>query len=223
MFTHNSIMNTKILTMDKKSTQNKKELILKAAELEFMTNGYEATKTTQIAERAGVTHAMLHYYFQTKENIFKKIYEDKINMLKDPIVALVENKEMELPQRIDTIIETHFEFLKANPTLPYFVISEMNNNPRLIETMKENIGEVMGKSYKKLQNEIDEYISEGIINPITALDLLLDIVSLNVSAFVMLPIIQSVVNDENEQNAILEQRKQEIKETINRRIIKTEK
>lgn len=209
--------------MDKKSTQNKKELILKAAELEFMTNGYEATKTTQIAERAGVTHAMLHYYFQTKENIFKKIYEDKINMLKDPIVALVENKEMELPQRIDTIIETHFEFLKANPTLPYFVISEMNNNPRLIETMKENIGEVMGKSYKKLQNEIDEYISEGIINPITALDLLLDIVSLNVSAFVMLPIIQSVVNDENEQNAILEQRKQEIKETINRRIIKTEK
>ena len=208
--------------MDKKKTQSKKELILKAAEEVFMANGYEATKTTQIAERAGVTHAMLHYYFQTKENIFRKIYEDKINMLKDPIVALVENKEMELPQRIDTIIETHFEFLKANPTLPHFIISEMNNNPHLIETMKENIGEVMGKSYKKLQNEIDEYVAQGIINPITALDLLLDIVSLNVSAFVMLPIMKSVVSNKDEQNAILEQRKREIKETINRRIIKTE-
>lgn len=208
--------------MDKKKTQSKKELILKAAEEVFMANGYEATKTTQIAERAGVTHAMLHYYFQTKENIFRKIYEDKINMLKDPIVALVENKEMELPQRIDTIIETHFEFLKANPTLPHFVISEMNNNPHLIETMKENIGELMGKSYKKLQNEIDDYVAQGIINPITALDLLLDIVSLNVSAFVMLPIMKSVVSDKDEQNAILEQRKKEIKETINRRIIKTE-
>lgn len=208
--------------MDKKKTQSKKELILKAAEEVFMANGYEATKTTQIAERAGVTHAMLHYYFHTKENIFRKIYEDKINMLKDPIVALVENKEMELPQRIDTIIETHFEFLKDNPTLPHFVISEMNNNPHLIETMKENIGEVMGKSYKKLQNEIDEYVAQGIINPITALDLLLDIVSLNVSAFVMLPIMKSVVSDKDEQNAILEQRKKEIKETINRRIIKTE-
>ena len=209
--------------MIKKTTQSKRELILKAAEQEFMTNGYEATKTTQIAERAGVTHAMLHYYFQTKENIFRKIYEDKINMLKEPIVALVENKEMELSQRIDTIIETHFEFLKANPTLPYFVISEMNNNPLLIETMKENIGEVMGKSYKKLQKEIDEYVAQGIINPITALDLLLDIVSLNVSAFVMLPIMKSVVSNKDEQNAILEQRKREIKETINRRIIKTEK
>ena len=208
--------------MDKKSARNKKELILKAAEYEFMANGYEATKTTQIAERAGITHAMLHYYFQTKENIFKKIYEDKINMLKEPIVALVENKEMELSQRIDTIIETHFEFLKANPTLPYFVISEMNNNPLLIETMKENIGEVMGESYKKLQKEIDEYVAQGIINPITALDLLLDIVSLNVSAFVMLPIMKSVVSNKDEQNAILEQRKREIKETINRRIIKTE-
>ena len=80
--------------MDKKKTQSKKELILKAAEEVFMANGYEATKTTQIAERAGVTHAMLHYYFHTKENIFRKIYEDKINMLKEPIVALVENKEI---------------------------------------------------------------------------------------------------------------------------------
>ena len=208
--------------MDKKNTQSKKELILKAAEEVFMANGYEATKTTQIAERAGVTHAMLHYYFQTKENIFRKIYEDKINMLKDPIVALVENKEMELPQRIDTIIETHFEFLKANPTLPHFIISEMNNNPHLIETMKENIGELMGESYKKLQNEVDDYVAQGIINPITALDLLLDIVSLNVSAFVILPIMKSVVSNKDEQNAILEQRKKEIKETINRRIIKTE-
>ena len=112
--------------------------------------------------------------------------------------------------------------MKANPTLPHFVISEMNNNPHLIETMKENIGELMGKSYKKLQNEIDEYVAQGIINPITALDLLLDIVSLNVSAFVMLPIMKSVVSDKDEQNAILEQRKKEIKETINRRIIKTE-
>ena len=208
--------------MDKKKRQSKKELILKAAEEVFMANGYEATKTTQIAERAGVTHAMLHYYFHTKENIFRKIYEDKINMLKDPIVALVENKEMELPQRIDTIIETHFEFLKANPTLPYFVISEMKNNPHLIETMKENIGELMGESYKKLQNEVDDYVAQGIINPITALDLLLDIVSLNVSAFVILPIMKSVVSDKDEQNAMLEQRKKEIKETINRRIIKTE-
>ena len=45
----------------------------------------------------------------------------------------------------------------------------------------------------------------------------------SISAFVMLPIMKSVVSNKDEQNAILEQRKREIKETINRRIIKTEK
>jgi AcrR family transcriptional regulator len=208
--------------MDKKNTQSKKELILKAAEHEFMANGYEATKTTQIAERAGVTHAMVHYYFQTKENIFRKIYEDKIDMLKDPILAIVENKELELPQRIDAIIETHFDFLKANPELPYFLMGEIRNNPVFIETLKDKIGGVIAKSCKKLQVELDDYINRGIINPILAEDLIMNVVSLNVFTFIAISVTQSHERDDNKINLLLEQRKREIKETINRRIIKTE-
>ena len=90
--------------MDKKATQSKKELILAAAEQEFLTNGYEATKTTQIAQRAGVTHAMLHYYYQSKENLFNKIFENKIEILKAPVVALAQNKDIDLRDRIREII-----------------------------------------------------------------------------------------------------------------------
>ncbi|MBR5784536.1 MAG: TetR/AcrR family transcriptional regulator, partial [Bacteroidales bacterium] len=89
----------------KKDAKNKKQQILDAAEYEFLTNGYEATKTTQIAERAGVTHTMLHYYFQTKENLFNKIFEDKIETLKAPIDALAQNKDIDLRDRIREIIE----------------------------------------------------------------------------------------------------------------------
>lgn len=40
--------------------------ILKAAEAEFLAKGYAGARTTAIAEAAGVTHAMLHYYFRTR-------------------------------------------------------------------------------------------------------------------------------------------------------------
>ena len=43
---------------------NKEEEILKAAEAEFLEKGFAASRTVEIARRAGVTHAMLHYYFQ---------------------------------------------------------------------------------------------------------------------------------------------------------------
>ncbi|MDE5810154.1 MAG: TetR family transcriptional regulator, partial [Muribaculaceae bacterium] len=39
------------------NNQTTEELILKAAEQEFMTKGFAGARTTSIAEAAGVTHA----------------------------------------------------------------------------------------------------------------------------------------------------------------------
>lgn len=206
--------------MDKKNIQSKKELILKAAEQEFMANGYEAAKTTRIAERAGVTHAMLHYYFQTKENLFKTVCENKIDILKAPMMAIAENKDLVLPERINAIIETHFDFLKANPDLPCFLIGEMHKGSIFAETLKEKIGSVIAVSCQSLQKEIDDYIDNGIIHPISAQDLIINIVSLNLSTFIAISLLQSIKKDSDTLNMILEHRKKEIIETINRRIIK---
>ena len=53
----------------KEETSNTEQSILKAAEKEFLKKGFSGSKTTEIAKEAGVTHAMLHYYFRTKENL----------------------------------------------------------------------------------------------------------------------------------------------------------
>ena len=64
-----------------KSPRDTETLILQAAEKEFFEKGYSGAKTTAIAEAAGVTHAMLHYYFRTKDKLFEKIVSDKIGNL----------------------------------------------------------------------------------------------------------------------------------------------
>ena len=56
--------------MKEKVNKNTEAAILEAAESLFKTNGFKGTTTTMIAGQAGVTHAMLHYYFRTKEQIF---------------------------------------------------------------------------------------------------------------------------------------------------------
>lgn len=206
--------------MDKKSTQSKKELILKAAELEFLANGYEATKTTQIAQRAGVTHAMLHYYYQSKENLFNKIFENKIEILKAPVVALAQNKDIDLRDRIREIIELHFDFLKTHPNLPHFLINEMRSNPQLIKILREKVGGTLGETFATIQSEIDEYVAKDIMKPISAFDLFLDIVSLNVFTFISLPIFRHIADSDEMELQLIENRKKEIIQTINHRILK---
>lgn len=206
--------------MEKTNTKNKKQQILNAAEFEFLTNGYEATKTTQIAKRAGVTHAMLHYYYQSKENLFNKIFEDKIETLKAPIVALAQNKDIDLQDRIREIIELHFDFLKTHPDLPHFLINEMRSNPQLIKILREKVGDTLRETFATIQTEIDEYVAKGIMKPISAFDLFLDIVSLNVFTFISLPIFRHIAYDEEKEQQLIENRKKEIIQTINHRILK---
>ena len=66
-------------------------LILQAAEEEFMQKGYNGAKTTAIAAKAGVTHAMLHYYYRTKENLFQKVFSAKVQQVVQPFKELLEN------------------------------------------------------------------------------------------------------------------------------------
>jgi AcrR family transcriptional regulator len=41
-----------------------KQIILEAAEAEFLEKGFGNTKMMAIAKRAGVSHPFLHYHFQ---------------------------------------------------------------------------------------------------------------------------------------------------------------
>ena len=111
------------------NNQTTEELILKAAEQEFMTKGFAGARTTSIAEAAGVTHAMFHYYFRTKEKLFDRIIAEKIKMLINGLLTSVTDRDMSLNELIKNIIDRHLNFLSANPDLPNFVTREIYGNP----------------------------------------------------------------------------------------------
>ncbi|MBQ9888196.1 MAG: TetR/AcrR family transcriptional regulator, partial [Bacteroidales bacterium] len=93
---------------EKKSTENR---ILEAAEAEFLEQGYDGARTISIAERAGVTHAMLHYYFRTKEQLFHRILEEKVDALVHSVITAFTNPGKPFLQRIEEGISAHFDFL----------------------------------------------------------------------------------------------------------------
>ncbi|MBW1759963.1 MAG: TetR family transcriptional regulator [Deltaproteobacteria bacterium] len=47
--------------------------ILDAAEDEFADHGFHGTRMVAIAKRAGVTHGLLHYYFDSKDRLYEEV------------------------------------------------------------------------------------------------------------------------------------------------------
>ncbi len=51
-----------------------KEKILQAAKREFAENGFAGAKLDSLARRAGVNKALVHYYFSSKEELYRQVH-----------------------------------------------------------------------------------------------------------------------------------------------------
>lgn len=61
--------------------ERNKELILKAASEEFAEKGFAASKTSDIAARAGLPKPNVYYYFKSKENLYREVLESIVEPL----------------------------------------------------------------------------------------------------------------------------------------------
>lgn len=197
--------------------------ILQAAEEEFLLKGLEGARTTAIAERAGVTHAMLHYYFRTKNMLFERIIEEKMRNAGNIMQAVFVLGDMPLMERVKRGVEQHFDFIAANPNLPRFVIQEIYSHPERHEIMRSQVLTITKDWLCDLQRHIDESAATKATEWIDARMLLLDIVSLNLFAFIGYPFVSLMFDGlVTDKKVFFEKRKAENVELIMRRLKKME-
>ena len=181
-----------------KINQSKEEAILQAAEHEFFTRGYDGARTTSIAKAAGVTHAMLHYYFKTKENLFEKIVGGKIKTIGNLFLVAFSSANLPFEKKLEEGITAQFEFILKNPDLPHFFVNEIASKPehyKLLGLNKE-IRSMVKNILKNVQIELDKENASRKLPHMDARHLMLDIVSLNVFPFIAYPVIQMILGKE---------------------------
>jgi AcrR family transcriptional regulator len=179
------------------SELNTEQIILEAAEAEFLEKGYGNAKTVGIAKRAEVAHSMLHYYFRKKENLFQMIFQRKIQMLSG-IFEGISGQYLPFHQMIRLVIECQFDFIAQNPQLPRFVLNEIaakkENLDLLIEVVIPKITEI----FSHIEQALNEEIARGTVKPVKFRDLIMNIISINVSTFIFLPVMGNIFPDMDE-------------------------
>lgn len=171
------------------------QLILAAAEKEFLQKGYDGARTTSIAKEAGVTHAMLHYYFRTKDLLFERIVDRCVGTLAQSMVAILGDPNKPLLDRIESGISAHFDVIAANPLLPKFFITEVITRPERHHILLEKVSNVAVLLFSKLQQDLDMAFERGEIVKTDIRMLLISIISINVMPFIALPLIGQVMSD----------------------------
>jgi AcrR family transcriptional regulator len=164
------------------------QIILQAAEKLFVEKGYTGTRTMEIAKAAGVNHAMLHYYFRTKENLFKRVFDQKVTQM---VEASIQAFDSDRPffEKLQAVIERHFDYIAQDPGLPFFILRELIQSKELTAVVRAKMAQSAFGVMEKIEASVREEVNRGAIRPVLPVDLLLNIVALNVFSFVSMQIL----------------------------------
>lgn len=199
---------------------NKEQEILLAAEKLFAEKGFKGATTSLIAAEAGVTHAMLHYYFRTKEQIFLKVCDSYLEEVRSELRPIMEPAVYDV-KLIKTVTEICFDFFSSHSGQMSLFLEVAKERPELLEEYVAELGRYMGGAITAHQERTEAAVREGKINDISFSDLLLDIVSVCASPFFFEPVVDNIMKmDAARKKEFLESRKREAVELIANRIVR---
>ena len=194
--------------------KNTEEIIFDAAEVVFIEKGFDGARMQEIAEKAGINKALLHYYYRTKEKLFKAIFERVFSLFIPKILAFMES-DIPLFEKIELFVHSYLDFILRNPYVPNFIINELNRNP---DNISEMVGGVIQKvdAFGKFSGLIKQEVEKGAIRPIEPEQLIVNMIGLCIFPVIARPIIQGIVfrGDKARYKLFLESRKKEVTDFI---------
>ena len=196
--------------------QNIEKRILWVAERLFLEKGFSGTSTTEIAKTVGCNQALIHYYFRTKEKLFWDVFAPKMEQVVEYLDAPLD-ESLNFMDRISNIIDFYFGILELDERLAPFIVNELIMHPGRWDTFRDRFlrNERRRSAFTRFESMVRDEIGNGSIREIQPIDLLLNIMSLTISAFIVAP--KGFARDECDSSArreYLSHRKENIKELV---------
>ncbi|QLC72131.1 TetR/AcrR family transcriptional regulator [Pseudomonas sp. LPB0260] len=141
--------------------ERNQELILRAASEEFADKGFAATKTSDIAAKAGLPKPNVYYYFKSKENLYREVLESII----EPLLAA--SAPFNQPGRPAEVLEAYIRSkIRISRELPFaskvFASEIMHGAPHLSAEQAEELNAQAQHNIACIQRWIDQ----GLMAPV---------------------------------------------------------
>jgi len=99
-----------------------RERLLRAARHTFLSADYDRVTIREIAEKAGSNSAMIHYYFGSKEGLYKAMVADVVEPFFSRVEAL---GRAEPPEGFGELFDLYGRVMAENPEFPPLVVKTL--------------------------------------------------------------------------------------------------
>jgi TetR/AcrR family transcriptional regulator len=172
--------------------EESRQAILNAALAEFASQGVAGARTDTIAEAAGVNKALLYYYYEDKEGLYRAVLEQVFSGLLERVRPVLSGPDPALIKLVKYAL-THFDYIAAAPSYSRIVQGEL---------MRASVGksphiQYLGEKYfKKLMEALLSTLTEGMrrgeIRQLDPMNTIVSVMGLIVFYFVSTPVARAI-------------------------------
>lgn len=178
----------------KNKDQNTEQQILSAAVEIFQSKGMAGARMQEIADKAGINKALLHYYFRNKQMLFEAVFKSALGQLA-PEISKIFNAELSISEKIAQFVHFYIPFVNKNRFLPVFIIQELNNNPEFADQFFSSHSLPKTDIFR---DQLLNAVKANEIRPIDPDQFMLDLFSVVVFPFVGRPLMKNFLNRDDE-------------------------
>ncbi len=179
--------------------------ILAAAEEEFYRSGFDAASTARIARSVGVTHAMVNYYYRTKEQLFLRILDNHV----EKALAVLRDVMREHGGIEETLTKTAsamFGLFNEDRYFPFLLLDASRSHPEYLARYRERLYEsargVIDGHVERLRESVPDGNVTGMFETV---------LTLPYTPFLHVPFLKNVAGyDEWQIDEYLQRRKEEL-------------
>lgn len=178
--------------------------ILDAALGEFATRGVAGARVDRIAKTAGVNKAMIYYHFDSKEELYHTILDeffyDVISKIRREVGA-----ESTLEDRLRVLAEHYNEVFAQDRAVLRLMLRELANPD---SPVPERVARRMQETGlpQQLQAAFLDERQSGAVRELDGRQAMSSFIAMNIGFFVMLPIIQRVLEIDDLEQFIQERK-----------------
>ena len=188
------------------------EKILQAAMDIFLEKGLHGTKMQEIADKAEINKAMLHYYFRSKEKLYAHVFEIVFKHVFEELHQIFTSEES-FETQVHTFVNKYIDLIKNNPRIPLFIIRELGQGGEVAANTFKNA--IAAENYMLPHSFIvaaKNAVETKQIKPVDPRHLLITLLGSCVFFFIAEPMISVFLNNDPSFNRemFINQRKNEI-------------
>jgi TetR/AcrR family transcriptional regulator len=180
------------------------KLIIDTAKRVYFVEGKLHSTTQDIADAAGVSRTLLHYYFRSKDQLVEQVFKDAMNETNTRLESVM-NSDLPFKKKVEHMIDVFLDQTMRYPYQEVFLITQINSvGPQICFEEKNT---KVNTFLKQIETEMDN----GNLERMNPIHFMMNLFSLMMYPLITAPLYKQFFNLSDDQfKEVINERKKMI-------------